>query len=320
MLVRFGYVAMSVNLKNASPSKTMTVKQFEKIPDQEAGIRKLQRIAQENLTNTLRHLKYNKFEKIHFYRFSSRLIPLADHELTEGWDYYTPLKKQLTEIGEFVSTNDMRVGFHPDHYTLINSKKESIFKNSVEIIRRHVELLKLMNLSTKYRNVLHVGGKTDGKEIAMERFIERFPLVPEELRESLILENDDKIFTAEETLHISETLNVPMVLDLHHDYCNPSNKPVIEMWPRILKTWEKTSFPPKIHISSPRNKSNIRAHADFVSLDDFVPFLQEIKSYTTKLDIMIEAKKKDDALFDIMDKIVEVKGIEKIDESSIQIV
>ena len=44
-IVRLGYVAMSMELKNASPSKTMTFTQFQKIEDREAAIRKLERIA-----------------------------------------------------------------------------------------------------------------------------------------------------------------------------------------------------------------------------------------------------------------------------------
>ena len=36
MLVRLGYVAMSVHLKNASPSQTMTYAQFQKLDDRDA--------------------------------------------------------------------------------------------------------------------------------------------------------------------------------------------------------------------------------------------------------------------------------------------
>ena len=38
MLVRLGYVAMSVHLNNASPSQTMTYTQFQRIKDREAAI------------------------------------------------------------------------------------------------------------------------------------------------------------------------------------------------------------------------------------------------------------------------------------------
>src|SRR5690349_5153918 len=99
-IVRLGYVAMSMELKNASPSKTMTFAAFQKIANREAAIRKLERIALTNLENTHRLLKHNAFSEIHFYRLTSRLIPLANHEELLDWDYMKPLREKLCEIGE----------------------------------------------------------------------------------------------------------------------------------------------------------------------------------------------------------------------------
>jgi len=90
-IVRLGYVAMSMELQNASPSKTMTFSQFQKIRDREAAIRKLERIALTNLHNTLRLLRHNVASDIHFYRLTSRLIPLANHEDLLDWNYMKPL-------------------------------------------------------------------------------------------------------------------------------------------------------------------------------------------------------------------------------------
>ncbi len=319
VLVRFGYVAMSVNLVNASPSKTMTLKQFEKIPDRDAAIRKLERIAQQNLENTIRLMKYNKGERIFFYRFSSRLIPLVGHELVEGWDYLTPLKEQLIEIGTLAKEGNIRVGFHPDHYTLLNSTKENVFEQSVAIIKRHVELISKMGINPRHRNVLHIGGKAGGKEKALQRFITNFPLMPEELRYSIILENDDKTFNAKDTLFLAEKLGIPMVLDVHHERCNPSEEPLSELWPRILKTWEASYLPPKIHISSSKDQKDIRAHADYIKMEDFLPFLMEMKETTSELDVMIEAKQKDNALFKLMKELKNKPGVQVLDKSVIQI-
>jgi UV DNA damage repair endonuclease len=61
MIVKLGYVAMSVELQNASPSQTMTFAQFSKIKDREAAIRRLERIAESNIDNCLRLLKHNAF-------------------------------------------------------------------------------------------------------------------------------------------------------------------------------------------------------------------------------------------------------------------
>ena len=56
-IVRLGYVAMSMELKNASPSKTMTFTQFEKIKDREAAIRKLERISLSEFTKYTKTIK-----------------------------------------------------------------------------------------------------------------------------------------------------------------------------------------------------------------------------------------------------------------------
>lgn len=79
-IVRLRYVAMSTELKNASPSQTMTFTRFENIANREAAIRKLEQIALSNIENTFRILKHNAASDIYFYRLTSRLIPLANHE------------------------------------------------------------------------------------------------------------------------------------------------------------------------------------------------------------------------------------------------
>jgi len=64
----------------------MTFTLFQKIDDWEAAIRKLERTALSNLHNTLRLLKHNAASGIYFYRLTSRLIPLANHEELLNWN------------------------------------------------------------------------------------------------------------------------------------------------------------------------------------------------------------------------------------------
>ncbi len=123
-IVKLGYVAMSVHLTNASPSKTMTFAQFSKIKDRDAAIEKLERISVENLENCLRLLKHNVANDIRFFRFSSKLIPLANHEEVNDWKFMRPLKEILSQIADYIEENPMRVDFHPDHFVLLNSKEK----------------------------------------------------------------------------------------------------------------------------------------------------------------------------------------------------
>jgi len=68
---------------------------------------------------------------------------------------------------------------------------------------------------------------------------------------------------------------------------------------------------------SPKNDKEPRAHADYVELGDILPFLRDVAAMTPQLDVMIEAKRKDDALFRLIDELKTADGIELVDQSSV---
>ncbi|MCG7333752.1 UV DNA damage repair endonuclease UvsE [Sporosarcina sp. ACRSM] len=315
-IVRLGYVAMSTELKNASPSKTMTFTQFQKIGDRVAAIRKLERIALENLENTHRILKHNNFHDIHFYRFTSRLIPLANHEELSDWDFLQPLKGKLDEIGQFVRNNNLRVDFHPDHFVVLNSPKRDVLINSVKNLKMHYLLLKAMNIDVTHRCVLHIGGNYKETEKSLERFVVNWNHVPLPIQQMIMLENDDTSFTLEDTLYLSEKLGIPLVFDYYHHLANHRNEKWEDKWDRVVATWKDSPLPIKMHISSPKSEDKFRHHSDYVDVDMFFRFLNEIKGSIPQIDCMIEAKQKDEALFTLIKKIKEREGVEMIDGSS----
>ncbi|MDW0113282.1 UV DNA damage repair endonuclease UvsE [Sporosarcina saromensis] len=315
-IVRLGYVAMSMELKNASPSKTMTFAQFQKIGDREAAIRKLERIALANLENTHRLLKHNVFNAIHFYRLTSRLIPLANHEELSDWDYMEPLTEKLAEIGEFVKKHNMRIDFHPDHFVVLNSMKKDVLHNSLTTLRMHEELLLGMNMDATHRCVLHVGGNYKDTEKSLERFATNWHEVPRSVQQLIMLENDDTSFTLEDTLYLCEKLSIPLVFDYHHHLAHHRNENWVEDWGRVVATWDTSPLPIKMHISSPKSEFAFRHHADTVDVDMFFQFLNEIKGTVPQIDCMIEAKLKDAALFQLMKEVGRRADVEVIDSSS----
>jgi UV DNA damage endonuclease len=315
-IVRLGYVAMSMELKNASPSKTMTFTSFQKIQDREAAIRKLERIALMNLQNTLRLLKHNAVSDIHFYRLTSRLIPLANHEELLDWDYMKPLKEMLSEIGDFAKKYEMRIDFHPDHFVLINSLKNNILKNSIKTLKMHYLLLKGIGIDTTHRCVMHIGGNYKETEKSLERFIYNWMVVPRSIQEMIILENDDTSFTLDDTLYICEKLGIPLVFDYHHHLAHYRNANWEVNWERVVQTWKCSPLPIKMHISSPKSEKAYRHHADYVDIDMFFRFLKEIQGSISQIDCMIEAKQKDEALFKLMEDVKKREDVDIIDGSS----
>lgn len=315
-IVRLGYVAMSMELKNASPSQTMTFAQFQKIDDREAALRKLERIALSNLQNTLRLLKHNSASDIHFYRLTSRLIPLANHEELLDWDYLRPLKSQLREIGDYAKSHKMRIDFHPDHFVLINSPQKHILKNSIQTLKLHYLLLKGMGIDSTHRCVIHVGGNYKETEMSLERFVENWMDVPKSIQKMIMLENDDTSFTLDDTLYLCEKLEIPLVFDFHHHLAHHQNPKWENNWNRVVQTWQHSPLPIKMHMSSPKSDKTFRHHADYVDSDMFFRFLNEIRGSVSQIDCMIEAKSKDQALFQLIDDVKGREGVEIIDGSS----
>ncbi|WP_438349174.1 UV DNA damage repair endonuclease UvsE [Paenibacillus sp. FA6] len=331
MIVRLGYVAMSKVLHNASPSKTMTMTNFNKLADREAALQKLEQIAQINLHNTLRLLKHSVAHDIKVYRFSSKLIPLATHTDLEDWDPMPALRDSFAEVGEYVKSHEMRVSFHPDHFTVLSTPRKEVLINSVHDLHHHVIMLNAMGLNATAKNNIHIGGAYGDKLSAAGRFEDHFLQLSREIQERLTLENDDKTFNAVETLDVCLNLGLPMVMDIHHQWVNNEGEKPWDLWPDILKTWQSElaqtdvqvdkPLAPKIHVSSPRSATNIRSHADGVEVSALLEFLRNIARDTPYLDVMIEAKSKDVALFELMQDLEQftTEGITILDGASIEI-
>ena len=284
----------------------------------ESGLRKLERIANSNLESCLRLLKHNLANEIMFFRFSSRLVPLVNHPLTEGWKYERAILPMLKELGEFIDKAKMRIDFHPDHFVVLNSKSEEILKRSLQTLLYHYKLLKGLRIDPTHRCVLHIGGKKEGKIVGMETFIENFSSIPNELQKMIMLENDDKSYTLEDTLYLGGKLGIPVVFDLHHHDINYSETPLRELWSRVLYTWRNSPLPIKIHVSSPLDGASDKRHHDYIDAERLLAFFELIADSCSHIDVMIEAKKKDQALFRLMDDLRRSDKCKILSQASIE--
>ncbi|REE90548.1 UV-damage endonuclease [Paenibacillus taihuensis] len=334
MIVRFGFVAMSTLLeKNVSPSRTMTYANFSKLDDREAGLRRLERIAEENLRTTLRLMRHCVGHDVYVYRMTSKIIPLVTHDALQGWNPYPVLTEAFADIGKFALEKGMRLSFHPDHFCVFSTPRPEVLAKSKEDLNYHVTMLEHMGLpESSAKCNIHVGGAYGDKEVSGQRFIEQFGALEPRLRHRVTLENDDKTFTTRETLACAEAVGTPMVLDIHHHAVNDGGESDAamygELWPRILRTWtsaggEPVSVPPKLHVSSPKSEKDPRGHAEFVDVAPLLRFLRGIAGSTERLDVMIEAKQKDAALLLLMADFrqleLEGEGLRVIDGGSIEI-
>lgn len=285
MKIRLGYACLSESL-NVTSSTPYTYTSFLK----ENDFNKLDDIIKSNLEALIEILKYNNKNNIHFFRISSSLIPLATKI---DFDYIDKYKNYYDEISKL--TTNMRIDFHPDQFCVLNSAKKEVIENSINTLSYHYSLLNSLKVNNKIL-VLHIGGNVFGKELAISRFINTYNSLNDNIKKCIAIENDDKIFDISDCLKISRICQIPIVLDYHHHLCN-NNLDITNYFDEIFKTWKNIN--PKIHFSSPKNKTKkeFRNHNDYINSNDFINFIELIKNLPYDIDIMIEAKKKDEALF-----------------------
>lgn len=315
-------MAMSVKLADCSPSKTVTFKTYSSLRerDPEAALIKLKRTARENLNNTLRLIRHNAASSVKVYRFSSRLIPLATHPELESWDYLEDTADILEAIGSLARAQGMRVSFHPDHFTLINTPKEEVFRASIRDYNHHFCLLEAMGVAGEARLVTHVGGGYGDRGKSLGLFLKNWERVPVHIAGIIALENDDRTFTANDVLFLAERLGLPMVLDLHHHgCCREEGIRLEDILPGFFQTWRDTGLNPKIHVSSPRSVTDPRSHHDYVDPAHVYPFIRLAAESGQDIDVMVEAKKKDEAMFRLVKDLSAYPGIKQVNEAALEL-
>lgn len=311
MIIKLGYVSLSKTLDGITPSSTITYTNYEK---ESFPVEKLNKIIENNLDSLKKIIMYNIKNNIHFYRLTSKLIPLATHDKV-SYDYISPFKDKFKEIACLINDNNLRVDTHPDQYAVLNSTDKRIVKNTSEILEYHYKILKALEIK-KPIIILHVGSSVFGKKASITRFINNFNKLPEHIKKCIAIENDDKVYNIKDVLTLCKGLNVPMVLDYHHYVCNNDGEKLEDYIEDIVNTWNELT--PKIHFSSPKSKlkKEFRSHHDYINSDDFITFLNLLKPLNKNVDIMLEAKAKDEALFRLVRQLKYKESYKFIDETS----
>lgn len=313
MKIRLGYACISKTLSNVTTSSTVTYTTFQKNKD----YKKIDTAIKSNLNALKEILTYNIKNNIHFFRLSSKLIPLATKS-DVIFDYIDPYKDYYNSIAKIIKDNKLRIDFHPDEFCVLNSTKSEVVKNSIAILEHHYNLLKALEIKNKIL-VLHIGGNTFGKKNSISRFINNFNTLSKDIQESIAIENDDKIFNISDCVYISKNINVPVILDYHHHICNHDELDINDYLKDILSSWHNTT--PKMHFSSPKNKTkkDFRSHNDYINVDDFINFIDLLKPFNHDIDIMIEAKAKDEALFRLVRELKYKTDYKFIDDTSFEV-
>lgn len=307
--IRLGYACISKTLDNVTTSTNYTLTKFM----EEKNMEKLENTIMSNFQDLEKIIDYNIKNNIHFYRLSSKIISLAT--IDDINIDYSKFNDICTRIGDKINKYDMRVDIHPDQFCVLNSMNKDIVLNSYKIINYHYKLLDMLKIKNKVI-ILHVGSSAGSKKASITRFINNLNKLDKDIKNSIIIENDDKVYNILDCLKICKKTNLRMVLDYHHYICNSGNVDINNYLESIFLTWKDDI--PKIHFSSPKNntKKDMRSHHEYINSDKFIEFLNILKKYDQDVDIMIEAKGKDEALFKLVRELKYKTNYQFIDDTS----
>ena len=295
-----GYACINMGFSERPKKQRITTnRSMIKRTFQEKGLPYASELALQNCKDLLEILKWNDKNDIRFFRLSSNLFPWAsDYQLSELPDY-DAIAEALYEAGLFASEHNIRITSHPGPFNKLTSPKESVILNTIRDLEIHGEIFDLMFLErSPYAKInIHVGAAYDDKSMAIDNFCKNFQRLSEAVKTRLTVENDDKpsLYTTRELYdNIYRRIGIPVVFDYHHHDLHSGGQPEQEALQMALDTWHK-SVRPVVHYSESRSeehndpKIKPQAHSD--------SYIRPINTYGYEMDIMLEAKHKELALF-----------------------
>lgn len=179
-------------------------------------------------------------------------------------------------------------------------------RNAVRDLAYHDEMLSLLRLPEQANKdavmILHMGGVFGDKAATLDRFRANYAKLSPSIKARLVLENDDVSWTVHDLLPVCEELNIPLVLDFHHhnimfdkDQLREGTHDIMGLFPRIKATWDRKGITQKMHYSEPCPEAitgrQRRKHR---------PRVQALPPCADTMDLMIEAKDKEQAVFELM--------------------
>ena len=303
--IKLGYACVNMHLANPKnkSGKIITHRSMIKKTFSEKGMSYASELALKNCQDLFKIIKWNKKNNFTFFRISSDIFPWASEYNLKDLPDYLKIKNTLLEAGNYANKHNIRLTSHPGPFNVLTSKKPEVVRNCIKDLSIQGQTFDLMGLSrTPYNKInIHIGGAYNNKQSAMTRFCKNFKLLPTSVKKRLTVENDDR-----DTLYnvidlyngVYKKIKIPIVFDYHHHKFNTGGISEEEALNIAISTWNKII--PVVHYSESRSlekndkKIKPQAHSDFI--------YDKINTYNHKLDVMIEAKKKELAILNYLEK------------------
>ena len=249
--------------------------------------------------------------QLHMMRIGSEVLPMYTHEIWKK--FYNPgvmafVSSQLSEIGDLIRKNDIRISFHPGQFTCFSSDRPDVVERSIAEFEYHTDVLRMMGFCQKFQDAkcnIHMSGK-----LGVEGFLNAYNKLSSSAKHIITVENDEMSRGLDDVLKVRDHL--PIVLDVHHHWCrtgeyiDPSDervKSVISSWRGVRPTMHYSLSREALLVDHSKDvrsnldkllesgykKQKLRAHSDYMwntATNEW------IKGFLPDFDIMVEAKYK----------------------------
>lgn len=301
----------------------------------------VQELGLANARDIVKMLRWNDKYGIKFLRLSSEMFPFASHD-EYGYKLAPFASEVLAEAGRVAGELGHRLTTHPGQvcgpnvslacslvrllltfaqFTQLGSPRKQVIEASIRDLEYHDEMLSLLRLPEQQNRdaimILHMGGTYGDKAATLDRFRANYKTLSTSIKARLVLENDDVAWCVHDLLPICEELDIPLVLDYHHHNIIFDNNHVREgtfdisqpdISERIAATWKRKGIKQKMHYSEPCagavTPRDRRKHS---------PRVKTLPPCPPDVDLMIEAKDKEQAVFELM-RAFKLPGFEMIND------
>jgi len=310
MATRFGYACLNMTLgPKRGGFRSMIKRTFA-----EKGLQHASRLTLENVETLCGIIEWNNTHGIQVYRMTSDLAPWASEYEFEQLPDWQVIRSTLEHAGKLAAAGGQRLSFHPGQFNCLTSPREHVVANCVRDLRIHGEIMDTIGLpNTPAAKInIHLGGAFGQKDESMDRWCRNFERVPENVKRRLTVENDDKAncYSVVDLHRVHQRTGVPVVFDAHHyevgakgdlNY-EDSIKLAASTWPAGVRPVCHLSNSAKIFESKP---VAITAHSDYIHK----PF----NDCGLELDVVVEAKAKELAVFDYIRKFGDTHRIKNVE-------
>lgn len=304
MAKNYGYACINMQLSNPqdfggkAKDRITTNRSMIKRTFQQRGIEYASSLSLLNVLDLQKILQWNVEHGIRFFRLSSNIFPWASEYQLHDLPDYEQIWEACETAGNYARQHGIRLTSHPGPFNKLASPNDRVFQNTKRDLEIHGEFFDMLNLPRNhYAKInIHVGAAYGNKPVALDTFAKNFERLPKSVRSRLTVENDDRpsLYSTKELYEgVYKRIGVPIVFDYHHHgFCTGelSEKEALEV---AISTW--SDIKPVVHYSESRAEekkdAKIRPHAHSDYVDG------PVDDYGYDLDVMIEAKMKELALF-----------------------